>query len=271
MTPDGSGTGTAWITRPWRPVLTFLGLTFAITWSAWGLLLALGGEPTAGPAHLALWVVGGLGPAAALVAARLEGRSALRALWHGLLRWRVGARWYALLLLPLVVAVAAVTLLGWRVAPEASVVGAAIAAVPVFVVMAVVGGGLEEIGWRGYAQPRLQARIGQLPAAVAIGLIWALWHLPLYAMVGTSQSESSPGWFTLQAVAMSIILAWMYNGTGASILLLVLFHAAVNTSYSAVLGLVDVTAQPRFEMVAALLMTAAALPVIRRSVPQPVS
>lgn len=262
MTPDGSGTRTVRVTKPWRPVLTFLGLTFAITWSAWGLLLVLGGEPTAGPVHLALWVVGGLGPAAALIAARLEGRSALRALWHGLLRWRVGARWYALLLLPLVVAVAAVTLLGWRVDPDVSVVGAAIAAVPMFVVMAVVGGGLEEVGWRGYAQPRVQAQVGQLPAAVAIGIIWALWHLPLYAMVGTSQSESSLGWFTLQAVALSIILAWIYNGSGASILLPVLFHAAVNTSYSTVLGVVDVVAQPRFEMVAALLMSAAALVVI---------
>ncbi len=269
MTPNGSRTTTdttrttpsTWITRPWSPLLAFLGLTFAITWSAWGLLLALGGEPTAGPAQLVLWVLGGLGPAAAIIAARLEGRAALRELWHGLLRWRVGAGWYALLLLPLVVAVATVALLGWRVDPDVSVVGAAIIAVPMFVVMAVVGGGLEEVGWRGYAQPRLQARIGQLPAALVIGLIWALWHLPLYAMVGTSQSDSSLGWFTLQAVALSIILAWIYNGTGSSILLPVLFHAAVNTSYSTVLSTVDVVAQPRFEMVAALLMSAAALVV----------
>lgn len=235
----------------------FVGVTFAFTWTAWGLVLALGGDPNRGPVTLTLWMLGGFGPPiGAIVAARLDGRQPVRGLLLHLLRWRVDAGWYALIALPLAVAIAAVTILGWPVAPEASLLATVGVTAPTFVIMAVAGGGLEELGWRGYALPHLQNRIGALPAAVGIGLVWAVWHLPLYAMIDTTQADSNFGWFALQAVALSVILTWIYNGTGRSILLPVLFHAAVNTFYGSVLDHVELIDYARFEMVAALIMTA---------------
>lgn len=245
------------------PLARFVLMTFAISWSAWGIVLALGGDPNGGPATLVLWMLGGFGPPiGAIVAARADGRRQARDLLVRLLRWRVAVGWYVLMALPLVVAVAAVTILGWPTGPDASLISTALITMPTFAVMAIAGGGLEELGWRGYAVPHLQAKIGPFPAAVGIGLVWAVWHLPLYAMVDTTQADSNFGWFTLQAVALSILLTWIHNGTGSSILLPVLFHAAVNTFYSSVLNHVELIDYPRFEMTAALLMTGAAIAVV---------
>lgn len=244
-------------------VMVFLSVTMAISWSGWGLVLLLGGDPSSGPVTLGLWILGGFGPAfGAIVAARADGRGQVRDLFGRLLRWRARVGWYALVALPLVVAVAAVLLLGWPARPDASVLATIVAAVPTFVVMAVAGGGLEELGWRGYALPHLQARFGALPAAIGIGLVWAIWHLPLYAMIDTTQSDSNFGWFTLQAIALSVILTWIYNGTAGSVLLPVLFHAAVNTFYSSVLNHVQLVDYGRFEVLAALLMTGVAVVVL---------
>lgn len=249
--------------RTWDRLAVFAAVTFAVSWTSWGLVLGSGGDPMGGPASLALWVLGGFGPPiGAVVAARLDGRRQVRDLLGRLLRWRIGIGWYALLALPLAVAVATVTILGWPAKADASLLGAVAVALPTFAVMAIAGGGLEELGWRGYAVPIMQARIGALPAAVAVGLVWAVWHLPLYAMVNTTQSESHFGWFTLQAVALSVILSWIFNGTAGSVLLPVLFHAAVSTFYGSVLGHVQVVDHGRFEMLAALLMSAAAITVV---------
>ena len=237
-------------------------VTFAVTWTAWAVVLALGGDPSSSPLTLALWVVGGFGPPiGALVAARRDGDDRARDLLRRLIRWRVGLGWYALIAFPLAVAVAAVAILGWPAAPDASLLGTVTATVPAFVIMAVAGGGLEELGWRGYAVPHLQARVGALPAAVGIGLVWAVWHLPLYAMVDTTQADGNFAWFTLQAVALSILLTFVYNGTGDSLLLPVLLHAAVNSFYSSVLIHVEIVDYARFEMLAAVLMSATAITV----------
>lgn len=242
-------------------LLAFLVLTFAISWGAWGVALALGGDPLAGVGAGGAWLVGGFGPplAAVVVAAREHDLPALR---EGLLRWRVHPAWYGLVLLPLPVAAAAATLAGARTAPDASLPSAALQAAGLFVAMAVVGGGLEELGWRGHALPRLQRLVGPLPAALVIGVIWAVWHLPLYAMTNTTQAESNFGWFALGAVALSVILTWAYNGTGGSVLLAVAVHAGVNTFYSVVVGQVELPSFARFEMAAGLLMAVVAVAVV---------
>ena len=250
--------------RPWAAAAIFLGVTFACSWGAWGLLLARGGDPTAGVAMTALWVVGGLGPGVGAVVAAgwAGGRGDLRLLWRRLRRWRVGSGWYALLVVPLAVAVAAVALLGWAPGPEASLGRTAVMAVPMLLAMTLVGGGLEEVGWRGWLLPVVQRRVAPLAAAVAIGVVWAVWHLPLYAMVGTTQADSAFGWYTLQAVALSVVLTWIHNGTGHSILLPVLFHGAVNGFYSLVLDHVGVVDFGRYEMTAGLLMAGVAVVVV---------
>jgi membrane protease YdiL (CAAX protease family) len=86
----------------------------------------------------------------------------------------------------------------------------------------------EEIGWRGYALPRLTERFGLAQASVILGVVWATWHLPIFFFpVGDLLGQSFP-MYLLQVTALSVAMAWLYWRTGGSLLLVMLFHAAVN-------------------------------------------
>jgi membrane protease YdiL (CAAX protease family) len=86
----------------------------------------------------------------------------------------------------------------------------------------------EEIGWRGYVLPRLQWRHNALISSLIIGVIWTTWHIPKFLVAG----DSTPfGWYLIMTVARAILFTWVYNGTRGSLLLVTLFHAAVNTAY----------------------------------------
>ena len=92
-----------------------------------------------------------------------------------------------------------------------------------------IGGPLgEEIGWRGYALPRLQARRSALSASLIIGVIWALWHLPLWLTGAPGRTPSLYAAFVVSVIALSVILTWVYNSSGGSLLVVVLIHATVN-------------------------------------------
>jgi membrane protease YdiL (CAAX protease family) len=100
-------------------------------------------------------------------------------------------------------------------------------AVPVlFLVSLLING--EEMGWRGFALPRLQVRFSALTASLILGVIWTGFHLPLFWTVGSTQAGQPILGFLLSIVASSVIVTWLYNNTG-SLLLVLLFHASVNT------------------------------------------
>lgn len=88
----------------------------------------------------------------------------------------------------------------------------------------------EELGWRGFALPRLQARMSALSASLILGLLWALWHLPLYLTAGHPLSEVFFGWFLLSILADAILFTWIFNNTRGSLLVVLLFHASIATS-----------------------------------------
>jgi membrane protease YdiL (CAAX protease family) len=104
----------------------------------------------------------------------------------------------------------------------------ALSIVPMFIVIGLVNG--EEIGWRGFALPRLQAKYNALTSSLVLGMIWTIFHLPLFFTVtGSSQADWSFVSFLVSTVAMSVLYTWMYNNTRASVLMAYLFHAAANT------------------------------------------
>lgn len=114
-----------------------------------------------------------------------------------------------------------------------------IAAATVFSV--VLGGQAgEEIGWRGYALPRLAARVGFARAGVFLGVIWAVWHLPIFFIPGADKYGQSFPVYLLQVTALSVAITWLYTHTNGSLLLVMLMHSAVNQSKdivpSAVIG-----------------------------------
>jgi membrane protease YdiL (CAAX protease family) len=91
--------------------------------------------------------------------------------------------------------------------------------------LSVVG---EEIGWRGFALPCLQARYGPLKASLILGVIWGGWHLPLWWMAGNFHADIPFVLFMLQSLALTILMTWLYNHTRGSLLMAHLFHTAFN-------------------------------------------
>ena len=107
-----------------------------------------------------------------------------------------------------------------------------------FVRILFLGGPLgEEIGWRGFALPRLQQRHTALTSSVLLGLIWGLWHIPLYFVPGTGQHEIlrsgndaafSIGGFVTWTIGLSVLFTWLFNSLRGSLLVVIAFHTAVD-------------------------------------------
>ena len=209
----------------------FVVLTFALSWSLW---FASGATSPSGP-NPALFLLGVFAPGivALGLTALAGGRAAVLALLRRLVDWEVPARWYVFAISYMLVIKLSAALVH-RVAFGA---WPAFGQEPVLLMMAgavastMMGGQAgEELGWRGYALPRLAARIGLGPASIVLGVIWAVWHLPLFfAPVGDTFGQSFP-LYLLQVVAVSVTMAWVYSHTRGSLLPVMLLHAAVNNT-----------------------------------------
>ena len=88
----------------------------------------------------------------------------------------------------------------------------------------------EEVGWRGYALPRLAASIGLGGASVVLGIVWAVWHLPLFILPDSGSTGQSFLAYLLQVTAMSVVFAYVYWKTDGSLLVVMVMHAAVNNT-----------------------------------------
>lgn len=232
---ENPGTGAG----PWP----FFAVTFAITWGCWLSVVAL--DVTAESAvGLVLLLVGLAGPGIAGIAFvyRVYGPAGRADFWDRLTNVRrFGARWLlVILLVPLGVALAAGLidlLLGgvgptWGEGVQAFGVDP-LALIPVLF-FATLPPLLEELGWRGYALDRLQLTWSALNASLILGVVWAIWHLPLFLVEGTYQHDAV-GLLTMEfwlfmagIVALSPAFTWIYNNTERTILGVILLHGWVN-------------------------------------------
>ncbi|WP_232819215.1 CPBP family intramembrane glutamic endopeptidase [Homoserinimonas sp. OAct 916] len=99
--------------------------------------------------------------------------------------------------------------------------------------MVYLGGGQEEIGWRGFALDRLLQRHNDLASSLILGVVWALWHAPLWFITGSSQSFMPFGAFLIMILAESVILTWVYVGSGRSMFIAMWTHG-VGNAYMAI-------------------------------------
>ena len=210
-------------------------LMFAATWP---IDLAYSGVlPFHVPDAMAIFVGYGLVSASLLTTGLTLGKEGVTALLKRFLIWRVGRAWYlaAFLLMPglqfasvLLSALVNQSPIDFSNVYAYRIFGSsanlALLIVPFFLFDAIANG--EEIAWRGYVLPRLQARHSALVSSLVVGVIWGLWHLPKHL----SQWDTLSFVFFMAGItARAVLYTWLYNNTKGSLLLTTLFHASGNT------------------------------------------
>lgn len=220
-----------------KALVAFFALAYALSWS-WAIPLAVAhlivrrGEGW--PTHYPLL----LGPAIAalVVTAWTMGRPGVRDLLARVARWRVPLRWW-------LAAVSPAAFLGLALIAMAAA-GKALPSVADFgqysgtpaiglagVLLLIAFGALgEETGWRGYALPQLQRRFSPLTSSLILAVLWFGWHLPQFFVIATYRNSSPVQYvgFFLGLICGAIILTWLYNRSGGSILLVAVWHGLYN-------------------------------------------
>jgi uncharacterized protein len=207
---------------------TFFLLAYVLSWAPWAFDAAGIGLGTS-------FFPGGPLVAALLVIAVAEGGRGFRELGSRLIRWRVGWIWYAVALgLPVVLVLVTGWVTSWLGAPApdlSAVVWADVALVLAVRLVNPADSAMgEEPGFRGYALPHLQDRLSPLAAATVLGVLTAGWHLPLVL-------QGRLGWIGLPStLAITFLYVWLFNRTGGSLLMPLLFHASQGAFTFGMLG-----------------------------------
>ena len=214
--------------------LTALG----ISWIAWTPVILSRQDVLVFP-NILFYGVGWFGPSLAGIfwTWRINRREGLRDLFARALRFRFSAGYYAILLAvwPLVFAGAA--LLSYASGLPIASFGAILAQLTsplafagMLLATLFIGPISEEFGWRGFALDLLAPRMGPIFSSILIGLVWGVWYLPIFYMVGTAQSQVNILPFIIDTIALSITFTWMYQSTGRSLASVILLHFMYNLS-----------------------------------------
>lgn len=223
-----------------KTIISFFILTFLISWGSWSPFYFY--EDTN-----EFWALpGAWGPSlsALLVTALTEGRTGVKKLLGRLLKWRT-PWYYYLFAIGFCVALVMLSMginyiffgggMDFSSVPEGmglekEDMGRALLFLPLFfLINTFVGGPIaEELGWRGFAQEKLQGKLGFLPAGLLIGVIWFLWHLPLIVFLPKATGDLPLWAYGSIMILMGGLFGWLYAKTRGSVLLAILFHGGMN-------------------------------------------
>ncbi|MFK4329577.1 membrane protease YdiL (CAAX protease family) [Bacillus sp. RC240] len=204
--------------------------TFIFTWILWGLLISLiklnittFGTPLA----MILFVFGGIMPS--IIAISLKKKYGSKEEFRVFIKNIVNPRhyfvWYVLIVVLAFISCYLPTIFGGATMQKPLYV--ALLSFPIMI----IGGGLEEIGWRGFLQPALQKRFSAFFSTVIVSVIWAIWHWPLWFIPGTNQTQRDFIAFIITTIAVSFLLTTIINTT-KSIFMCLIFHALLNSFWT---------------------------------------
>ena len=230
--------------RQHRVLVLFVLLTLGISWGGPALMLVavrLGsGSAPSFQVYSPLYYLAVWSPALAALAlvAWMLGPAGVRGFARRLLIWRVGARWYALVVIgiPVIYFFAAV-LTSAAGEPALSFPSESWGAWVSAALLRATAEPVEELGWRGMALPLLQRRMSGGAAAIVLGIAWGVWHVP--ALVGGELYEGHFGQtlavavllFFIETVALSVVITVVFNATRGSLLPAFLIHWLANLPY----------------------------------------
>jgi membrane protease YdiL (CAAX protease family) len=214
---------------PMASAATFALIAFAVSWTLW---FAVAATPQLAFNPI-FYLPGTIAPGlVALALTKFKGGSAaLSSLLNRIFAWRANWRWYAFAVLfmatvKLGAAIAHRAITGeW---PQFGDVAPLIMLAAVLVSTPVQAG--EELGWRGFMLPALAERIGLASASLLVGVVWALWHLPMFFIAAGDLVGQSLWVYLLGVTALSVAMTWLFANTGGSLLLVMIMHAAVNNT-----------------------------------------
>jgi uncharacterized protein len=246
------------------PITAFYLIAFVMDWI---IIIVLNGTgnafpPLKLPAQYAPTV------AALVVTSALSGKQGRRALLGGLGKWRANPLWYGVAIFG--AAVLQLVAIGVFVLIDGPgivrVQFSGLAFLPTLLIGLVLVTG-EEIGWRGFALPHMQTRSSPLIASIIIGTLWAAWHIPgditRWSLLASGHTYMSFLWFLMSTISGSILMAWVYNRTGGSLVLMAIFHLGLTVLDQFVKTPSFATYQfGPYEFAAVLQMVAAAVVVI---------
>jgi membrane protease YdiL (CAAX protease family) len=218
---------------PWL----YLVLAYGLAWLFWIPVALTGRDYQSSPLLLLVVLVGVFGPglAAIILTYAKEGREGRRAFWRRAFDLRrIRPRWYVLIVVlwPALhlLAIAVSRLVGAPMPDPPLLKELAVrpVTIPVVLILYLLQAGLEELGWRGYMLERVQPAWGSVWGSLVVGIFHALWHLPMFWVVGTNQIEIGFGLdfalFVAAAMSMSVYATWCYNANGRSTLAATLLH-----------------------------------------------
>lgn len=212
-----------------RENILYLLLTFLISWASWGTLVLLGVPAKENALSMSIYMLGGWSPTiVALVLPLFQGRVECRAHYKRYFNLKTRVRYYLLPILASVLMVmvpyGAMLVLDAKVAASLSIQPFYMI-LPLFLSM-VIGGGMEEFGWRGILVHNLQ-KLNPALISLGVGLIWAGWHIPLFFLSGVGQYHANYLPFLITIIAYSLVLTPLYLKSG-SVIPCILFHALAN-------------------------------------------
>ncbi|MFW6252755.1 MAG: CPBP family intramembrane glutamic endopeptidase [bacterium] len=214
-----------------RDLPLFLFLTFGIAWILWIPLLVPAIRESLPFGGVEAVSIGAFAPAVGAVAVVRRRGDSVRRWFQRRLRFRAPVRSYLLAFgLPVAIPVSAGVLYIAMGGNPVSDMPPLFTLPVIFVYAALIGGGQEEIGWRGVAQPLIGGRYGLFVGGAVVGVIWVLWHLPLLLSSVMLFESINPVVFGFQTVGVSMLIAWLYEQSGQNLVIAILFHGWRNAT-----------------------------------------